>query len=231
MKTHFGALTACCVAALVTLESMKADGADATVHYQSQPKDCQVLIQGTSTLHNWEMKGPIIGGSVDFPAGVKFDTNQASLPGLVDGKLAAAVKTTIPVRSIRSEAETRPEYMERLMQAALKETNFARIEYRATELKMSTPHAAGQLFVFDADGELTIAGVTNKINFPVTIEAVDADKIKIHGEAKVKMTDYGVKPPAPDFGLGLMKCGDDVKIIFDWTLQQKTNAAAAKQTP
>jgi hypothetical protein len=30
-----------------------------------------------------------------------------------------------------------------------------------------------------------------------------------------------VEPPAPNFGLGLMKCGDDVKIIFDWTLKEK----------
>lgn len=226
MKTRIDGRAARWLAAVALLACAVASrAADATIHYQAQPKDTLVRIQGTSTLHDWEMKGPIIGGSVDFPAGVVFDTNQASIPGLTDGKLAAAVKASIPVRSLRSEADVRPEYMERLMQEALKETNFARIEYRATELKLQTPYVAGQPFVFDAAGELVIAGVTNKVNFPVTIQPVDADKIKIHGETKLKMTAYGVTPPAPDFGLGLMKCGDEVTIIFDWTLQQKQPAA------
>jgi polyisoprenoid-binding protein YceI len=230
MKTRFDGRGASWLAALALLVGGGVRGADATVHYQALPKDCQVLLQGTSTLHNWEMKGAIIGGSADFPAGMTFETNQANLPGLANGKLAATVKATIPVRSIRSEAEALPEVMERLMQAALKETNFARIEYHASALKMPTPHVAGQPFAFDAEGELVIAGVTNKVDFPVTIQPVGADKIKIHGESKLKMTTYGVTPPTPDFGKGLMKCGDEVTIIFDWTLQQKT-PAAAKQTP
>ncbi len=68
---------------------------------------------------------------------------------------------------------------------------------------------------------LVIAGVTNKASFPVTIECLDAAKIKISGTAPLKMTDYGVPPPAPNFGLGLMKCGDRRQNHFDWTLQAK----------
>jgi len=226
MKTRIDGRAARWLAAVALLGcAMASRGADVRVHYQAQPTDCQVVIQGTSTLHNWEMNGVIIGGSVDLPTHTIFDLTQSSFSGIKDGKLAATVKASIPVRSLRSEADVRPEYMERLMQEALKETNFARIEYRATELKLQTPYVAGQPFVFDAAGELVIAGVTNKVNFPVTIQPVDADKIKIHGETKLKMTAYGVTPPAPDFGLGLMKCGDEVTIIFDWTLQQKQPAA------
>jgi polyisoprenoid-binding protein YceI len=223
----------CPVASLLAAWALLAGAAlsraaDATVLYQAQPGASLVLIQGTSTLHDWEMKGPIIGGSIEFPAGARFDTNQAALPGLKDGKLAATVKASIPVRSIRSEADVKPEYMERLMQEAMKETNFARIEFRATELKIQEPRAAGQPFTFDAAGQLAIAGVTNHVSFPVTIVPLDTDKIKVHGEAKLKMTDYGVPPPAPNFGLGLMKCGDDINIIFDWTLAPKPPAAGAK---
>jgi hypothetical protein len=35
------------------------------------------------------------------------------------------------------------------------------------------------------------------------------------------MTSYGVDPPAPNIGLGLMRCGDDVKITIDWTLKER----------
>ena len=201
--------------------------ADALVLYQAQPSSSLVLIQGTSSLHDWEMKGPIIAGTIEFPPGVSFDTNQATLPGLKDGKLAVSVKAIIPVRSIRSEADVKPEYMERLMQEAMKETNFSRIEYHTTELKLQPSRAPGQPFSFDAEGQLAIAGVTNKVSFPVTIAPAEQGKIKIHGEAKLKMTDFGVPPPAPNFGLGLMKCGDDIKIIFDWLLVPKPPPAAA----
>lgn len=196
--------------------------ADAPIQYKAVPNGNTVLIQGTSTLHPWEMKGLLIGGSMEIPAGVVFDTNQATIPGLKDGKLSSAVKVNIPVRTIRSEADHLPEYMERLMQEHLKATNFATISYHASELELQTPHKPGEPFTFDAAGELAIAGVTNKVDFPVTISPVDADKIKVHGQTKLKMTSYGVTPPAPDFGLGMMKCGDEVTIIFDWTLQQKS---------
>ena len=35
------------------------------------------------------------------------------------------------------------------------------------------------------------------------------------------MPQFGITPPAPSFGLGLMKTGPDVKIIFDWALHKK----------
>jgi polyisoprenoid-binding protein YceI len=195
--------------------------ADTTVHYQTQPGGTVVRIEGTSTVHEWAMKGTVIGGSVDFPADVVFNTDQAALPGLKDGKLAVAVKAGIPVRSIHSEADHMADTMDQLMQQNMKETSFPKIEFRASELKLKQPRAAGAPFAFDAAGELAIAGVTNKIEFPATIAPAGGDKIKISGSAKVKMSDYKVEPPAPNFGLGLMKCGDEVTITFDWTLARK----------
>ncbi len=193
-------------------------GADLPMHYQAQPTNTSVAIQGTSSVHDWEMKGPIIGGFVDLPAGVDFDTNQAALPGLKDGILAASVMARITVRSIKSEADHLPEVMDHLMQEAMKETNHPRVEYHLTELKLRQPHLAGQPFVFDAKGDLAIAGVTNKVAFPVTIAPLGKDKILISGTNTLKMTDYKIDPPAPNFGLGLMKCGDEIKVLFQWTL-------------
>ena len=43
------------------------------------------------------------------------------------------------------------------------------------------------------------------------------------------MTSYKVDPPAPKLALGLIKTGDDVKLVFEWVLaQRKAPAAAAK---
>jgi polyisoprenoid-binding protein YceI len=164
------------------------------------------------------MKGQIIGGFIDFPAGLSFDLSQTNLPGLKDGLLPASVTARITVRSLHSEADHLPDVMDHLMQDAMKETNFHRIEFQATELKLHQPHLAGQPFVFDAKGDLAIAGVTNKVAFPVAIVPLGKDKILISGTNTLKMTDYKIDPPAPNFGLGLMKCGDEIKVLFQWTL-------------
>jgi polyisoprenoid-binding protein YceI len=207
-------------AALLLAGSAAARGADLpAVRYQAQPTNTSVTIQGTSTFHDWEMKGATIGGYLMFPADTAFDTNQAALPGLKDGLMPASGQATILVRSIHSQVEHLPDVMDGLMQDAMKQTNFAAIIYKVSELKLKQPRAAGQPFVFDAKGDLAIAGVTNKVDFPVTITPLDKTKIKVSGTAKLKMTDYKVTPPAPNIlGLGLMKCGDEVTILFEWTL-------------
>ena len=41
-------------------------------------------------------------------------------------------------------------------------------------------------------------------------------RVTFSGSTKVKMTDFGIKPPAPSIGLGLIKTGDDVTLSFEW---------------
>jgi hypothetical protein len=38
------------------------------------------------------------------------------------------------------------------------------------------------------------------------------------------MTDFKIEPPAPALALGMIKTGDDVKLIFDWTVAQRKAA-------
>jgi hypothetical protein len=215
------------VAALLLAGAAAPRAADLPhLRYQAQSTNTSVTIQGTSTFHDWEMKGPSIGGYLEFPAGVNFDTNQATLLGLKDGLLPVTGRASILVRTIHSQVEHLPDVMDGLMRDAMNQTNFPAIMYLVKELKLQQPRAAGQPFVFDAKGDLAIAGVTNSVSFPVTIAPLDKTKIKISGTAKLKMTDFKVEPPAPNIlGLGLMKCGDDVIIKFDWTLMQTAPAA------
>jgi polyisoprenoid-binding protein YceI len=213
MKTRFIFATL----ALTSAIAVQGDG----LRYQAQPAGNKVRIEGTSTAHDWEMEGTLIGGFVEFDQAVQFDTAQATIPGLKDKRLAMKSQVIIPVRSIKSDAKAMPHVMEGLMQDALKEKDFKKIECHVTEMTLKEPHAAGKPFEFDATGELAIAGKTNKVTFPVSIDVPEKDKLKISGTAPVKMSDYGITPPAPSFGLGLMKTGDEVKIIFDWSVAKK----------
>ena len=99
----------------------------------------------------------------------------------------------------------------------MKETETKRITYTLTELTLKeAPKSADAPLVFDSKGELTVSGVTNKINMPVTMQRVDKTQLKTSGNLAVKMTAYGIQPPAPKIALGFITTGDDVKITFEW---------------
>ena len=87
--------------------------------------------------------------------------------------------------------------------------------------------------VFDAKGELTVAGVTNKITMVVNILPTTfkgEKRLEITGSIAVKMTDYKVAPVDINLVLGHIKTGDEVKLVFKWIVGQK-KAAAPTATP
>jgi hypothetical protein len=185
----------------------------------------KVRIEGTSTIHDWQMESPLIGGylaaSPDFPTKPGADMK----PGKVDAK----VEAFIPVRSLKSlEKDGKPysDKMDEIVWEKLLQQKFPRIIYRVNELVFK--EAKDGAYVFDSTGDLIVAGVTNKISMPVNITPLDGGKaLHIIGSTKVKMSDFKIEPPAPT-GLGmLIKTGDDVKLFFDWTVEQKAPAAPA----
>jgi len=186
----------------------------------------KIRIDGDSTTHEWYLAGTMIGGSMEIPAGVTIDSSKEAIPGLTGGKLAAKVTAVVPVRAMHSEVKVGASIMDGLYQDALKEKTSPRITYTLDEMTLKSGHAAGKPFEFDASGNLQIAGVTNKIKMPVAVESADNGKIKITGVAALKMTDFKIEPPAPNIGMGLMKCKDDVKITFEWVLAPDTAAPA-----
>ena len=112
------------------------------------------------------------------------------------------------------------------MQQTMKQTDHPRIQYRLTEMLLKeAPKSPEGPYQFDTKGELTVAGVTNKISMPVSMERIDKTKLKFSGSTPIKMTDYGVTPPSP-LGLGLfIKTGNEVKIIFEWITVQRAETA------
>jgi polyisoprenoid-binding protein YceI len=152
---------------------------------------------------------------------VKFDSGSGAITGLQENKVPMRAHAFIPVRSLHSEADHLPEVMDGLMQKALKEDQFKRFDFTLTEMTFKPPHAAGTPIALEATGQMAIAGVTNKVTFPVAIDASEAGKIKVSATVPLKMTAYGVTPPEPSFGLGAMRCGDDIKIVFDWALVKR----------
>jgi hypothetical protein len=197
---------------LAVLLGVPLQAAENWVRYVAQPGGGQVKVEGTSTLHDWSVESKLIGGYVELDPGFNLDKPQP-------GKVNARVAVLIPVRQLKSDKTA----MDTIMYETMKEKDHRRIDYRLTEMTLKeAPKSADAPIVFDARGELVVAGVTNKIQMPVTMVRVGADKLKFTGAISVKMTSFGMQPPTK---LGVFSTGDDVKLSFDWLTARKEEAA------
>ena len=185
----------------------------------------KIKLEGTSSIHDWTMEGGIVGGFFELDSA--FPTDPAATSGVTPGKVNARASARIPVRSIKS-GKTR---MDEVMQEHMKENDFPRIEYHLSEMVLKeAPSAPNAPLKFDAKGELAIAGVTNRVSMPVTMERLEAAKLKLSGSIGLKMADFKVEPVAIKIpALGAITTGNDVKVSFDWIVTRRNETASKPQ--
>jgi len=213
---------------LLFLAAPSLRAADTTL-LKAQPGS-KIRIDGTANMihTHWAVQSPLIAGSLEVGPGFPTEPGQTVTPGKIDAK----GECSVPVRSLKSVEDDGKPYsdaMDDVMYGKLKAQDNPKIFYRLTELTLKeTPKDKDSPYVFDSKGEVAVAGVTNPVAFPVNVLPVPGNKIKVSGNATLKMTDFKIQPPAPTMALGAIKTGDDVKISFEWVLAPKTSAAAAK---
>jgi len=194
------------VALLLTLLVLPLDGGAAdNVRFTpatsaSSSVATEVVIQGTSTLHDWKMAGSAIDGAIE--------TNPEAWRAAGDKPARAVV--SIPVASLKSEHKK----MDALMQEALKAKTNPEIRYEIGEATVTKLSAEG--FVARTKGKLTIAGTTREVTIDVTARRLDDNRYVLTGEAPIRMPDYGIKPPTAM--LGTVKTAPDVKVTFRWVV-------------
>ena len=199
-------------AAVLLAGALVAPAVAETVTYNAQPTGSKAKMDGTSTIHDWSMASAVIAGTIE--ADVKFPESALTDPTAAKPK----VEVSMPVRSFKSDSKRMDEVMQKHMNA----TTYPKMEYRLIELKPKSAAGATGPLQFNAVGALTVAGKTRTNTMPVTIEKLADKKLKITGTTELKMTDYGVEPPAPSIlGLSPIKTGDDLKISFEWLTAPK----------
>jgi hypothetical protein len=174
-----------------------------------------VRIEGTSTVHDWQVEGHLIGGSAEFGQGFP------ARPGApAAGPVEAKVSAFIPVRSLKSVEKDGRLYsdpMDEIMYGKLLEPANKRITYTLTSLIPKAQQSEGTAsFLYEATGNLCVAGVTNVVTMPVTVSPDPAGTIQFAGSVKVKMTDFKIDPPSPSLGGVSIKTGDEVTLRFVW---------------
>jgi hypothetical protein len=185
----------------------------------------KMRLEGTSNIHDWQVEGSLIGGSIEVGQNFPTEPGQACTAGKVEAKGAAFV-TVLGLKSIEKDGKPYSDKMDEIMYEKLKSAEQSKILFQLDDLTLKEP-AKGKEdpYSFEATGQLAVAGVTNKLTMPVKVLPLGEGKVKISGATTVKMTDFKIEPPAPKIALGMIKTGDEVKIIFDWMVAQRKAAA------
>jgi polyisoprenoid-binding protein YceI len=160
-----------------------------------------LVIKGTSNLHDWEETGKEVRGNGTF-------TTEA-------GELKAinSLWVEVPVKSIKS---TKGSVMDNKTYDALKADKHPNITYKLD--KVSGLTKKGSSYDINASGTLTIAGTAKKTDLYVQGKVGGDGSLTFNGSKKLKMTDFGIKPPTAL--MGTMTVGDEVEIVFSVTLKQ-----------
>ncbi|HYK01118.1 MAG TPA: YceI family protein [Thermoanaerobaculia bacterium] len=159
-----------------------------------------VKVEGTSTLHDWSMTSTTIKGEINAPTPDNWNA-------------PAKAVITIPVTSIKSEHTK----MDKLMAEALKAKTNPEIRYEMTQ---ATPrNVTATAFVLETRGKLTIAGTTRDIAFDVQGSRNADGRYTLVGQAPIRMTSFGIKPPTAM--MNTIKTGDDVKVTFRWVVERQ----------
>jgi len=159
-----------------------------------------VVVAGTSTLHDWEMKAG--NGSV----AVNFELDAAGKP--VD---VVSLNFVVGPTALKSGKDA----MDNNAYKALDTKAYNIIKFSAIS---GTITAQGANYIVKCVGLMQIAGKTVNTEVVATCTVAADGSISFSGKKAIKMTTWGVKPPT--FMMGSIKTGDDLNISFSGTLRK-----------
>lgn len=164
-------------------------------------EETAMTVTGSSTLHGWTSVVNTVNGSVEI--GEKMLKKGKAKKG----DIIANVNIAVPVLSIISP---RGSTMDKKTYNALKSEENPEITFVLNDNKVSS--IAGDTLHINASGNLTIAGKTLAVEFPVKGKIISSDKMSFSGAYKLNMVDYDMEPPSAMFGQ--IVTGEEVEIKF-----------------
>lgn len=158
----------------------------------------ELKVNGTSTIHDWEMTSAQAQGTAEM-----------TLEGATLKNVKAA-SVTMKTQSIKSGTAK----MDEIAYESLKASKHTDIVFTLTSFRTLDNNRA------QATGNLTIAGTMKPVTFNVAT-STKSGVVQLAGEANIKFTDFGIKPPTAL--LGTVKTGNELKLSFKANFQPVTS--------
>jgi len=162
--------------------------------YTAKSTESSVVIEGTSTLHDWEMVGSDFSSSY-----TAFYENNTLV------KIESIV-FEIPAKSLKSKEG---KVMDNKAYESLKADAYPKIKF--TGQKVINFETKGTIFNGIVEGTLYLAGVTKTIRVAFMGNEL-SDYTIITGSKTIDMTDFNMEPPTA--AMGTIKSGSDITLRF-----------------
>lgn len=159
--------------------------------------ESKLAVNGTSNVHDWTIEAKAMSGK----ASVTLDAG--------DLKAIKSLDFSVEVEQLKSGKSG----MDKNTFKALKSTSHKNITFKLVKVVKITTISDNN-YTVETQGDLTIAGVTKRINQSFTTKLI-AKKMVFTGKQKIDMTVYGVEPPKAL--MGTIKTGKDVTVDFKVT--------------
>ncbi|RRO25114.1 YceI family protein [Flavobacteriaceae bacterium 14752] len=156
--------------------------AEAQSNYKLDQKTSEILIDGTSNIHDWTIEAEAFNGEMFFD----------------ENKNLKSLSLNVPVKHLESGKNS----MNKNTYEALKEEEHPKISFVLDKVEKS-----GETYI--ASGKLSIAGHTENVSIPISFNETGTNK-SIKANYSINMVDYGVEPPTALFGT--IKTGESVTV-------------------
>jgi len=179
--------------------------------------ESKVALAGTSNVHDWACS------SSAFNATIELDSTYASNPLTSVAKPITKVVVNIPVRSLKCGHGK----MDDNMYKALRANESPDIKYVLGTYQVNKELTTADSFAALTVGELTVAGTTTKVEIPITATRKTGGSMTGEGTIKLRMSDFGVKPPVALFGT--IRSGNEIEVKFQVLLDKAVVVALTQQ--
>jgi polyisoprenoid-binding protein YceI len=154
-----------------------------------------IIVSGTSTLHDWELRSSTLMSEAVFSTG-----NGETIESL---ESVMMILETSTLESDRSR-------LENLAHEEMDAGNHPEITFRSAG--NGRIQRDGDAYRVTAPGDLTIAGVTRQVSVEATCINTADEMLVCTGTRDLLMTDFGIDPPT--LMLGTIRTADEVTVEF-----------------
>jgi len=167
------------------------------------PDSSSITVQGTSSLHDWEMHVKLRSQSIEYK------TPSNSIEELKD----------IQININASDLKGSNNIMEGFAHNALKLKEYPFITFYLTQVEIRESESFS--FSAIATGQLEIAGSKRTVRLPLSGKILSETKFNLSGKLDLRMSDFGVKAPKALFGA--ITTHDEISVIYSLNFSSKLN--------
>ena len=172
--------------------------------FELDRNNASIIINGTSTLHKWDMHLKAFDCKADF---------------LMEGSRLRSIEN-VSFSCNTTDLTSDNSLMDKKAYAAMNAPVFPEISFKMTSAtEILTGNAK---FSSSMRGNLLVAGKSVSVSIPVEGAVFNENgysTITVSGETELKMSDFGISPPV--LMLGALKTGDRIMLTFSLKFLQK----------